>query len=310
MKTVFSMLMLTIVMFWLQASRGDMVIFGGVADDFILNRAAETLLSRRICVLRQSKVDTLWRSTSRIFAPSVSPHGKLVAFVTSSQDERKRSVSRLFILTVDGTVVATIDSVMSYSWSPNGFSVALITGYHVEDGEGFRPTGTKILDIESNRIRSLNFLTYDLQWASFDRRIYFIEHKSGRVQAIDPELPTPEETNYRGIYFSPDGRYYFRPNYEGGGLGIYRNDNTDLTDQFLRATGVVYADLAWTNTSSLLVNDPNRMRSHGSQFFLYDVALNQVVEINGLVFGSTSSIDRMGLLESGQMRNVQMKTQK
>ena len=59
----------------------------------------------------------------------------------------------------------------------------------------------------------------DISWASFDSMIYTTDYNY--VSRINPETFNRTAVPYKGIFFSPDGKYYFAANYEGNGFGVY-----------------------------------------------------------------------------------------
>lgn len=72
---------------------------------------------------------------------------------------------------------------------------------------------------------------WEVVWAGFDGNLYVwtSSFKNGwRVQRVDLESKKLIPTQYRGIYFSPDGRFCLKPGWEGSETVLYRCDNNKV----------------------------------------------------------------------------------
>jgi hypothetical protein len=126
--------------------------------------------------------------------------------------------SKLVILGVDGEVRDSISGVYKFSWDPNGERIVYVSGK--PDSEvGFRSTGTWIYDSRTKKSKRIHASGYDVEWAEWDGNIYIDAPQStaagSGVFKFDPRSEVLSHTTHVGIYFSPDGRYYYR----GGGEG-------------------------------------------------------------------------------------------
>ena len=117
------------------------------------------------------------------------------------------------------------------AWSPDGKALAYTMGTHVE-GEGFHSTGTFCRDSitgESERIYDKGLF---LHWAAFDKRLYIMnDYNLGEVVVYDPVNHSVNETPYKTIHLSPNGKFYYVWN---GGLVrlVSTEDGADLTSRY------------------------------------------------------------------------------
>jgi len=154
--------------------------------------------------------------------------------------------NNLVIIDTSGNVIcSTGDDARRCSWSPDGTKLAYITGLFREEGMGFKPTGVYILDIPDcikvNVVRNYPHISedgdegygYDLNWASHDSILYIqgLSHSGGNY-SYNPRTGKTQQVDYRGIYFSPDGRYYFSLSPEVLQVDLYVTaTNEDITSR-------------------------------------------------------------------------------
>lgn len=179
----------------------------------------------------------VWEAARHFFDLSISANGNWIAF-REPVDEPDRIALR--VISRDGNTVALVEYVERYAWSPDGNQVAYITGESFEGGLGFRDGRGGILDVRSGRSRSIQgsdetaLGVYDVTWASWDNGVYFMVwvrtgNGSGCAR-YDDTSDTLTITDVSGIYFSPSGEYYYRPDYEGSPFELVRRDtNEDIS---------------------------------------------------------------------------------
>lgn len=138
--------------------------------------------------------------------------------------------SRLVLVGINGSTLASISHVYRFAWHPNGRQIAYITGAYDEDGVGFNSTGTWIFNLDLNESTKIFNGGYDINWAEWDQNLYIDTYSSkqsstARVMRFSPSSGRLAETAHEGIHFSPDGRYYYRASTEGGDGGqVFRTD--------------------------------------------------------------------------------------
>ena len=176
---------------------------------------------------------------------AVSPDGRYVAFAEVVGSE-PAAEGRLTLLALSGQVVRTIKSaenrgLRNYVWCCDSDRIAVITGSSRED-PAFRPETLHIVDVRTGEEKNVESIWRPLQaaWAAFDSSLYIkgapppeARGKPGgqwpvyRYHAPSGRLST---TTHRGIFFSPDGSYYFDPSVEGAPFRLYRTiDDQDVT---------------------------------------------------------------------------------
>jgi WD40 repeat protein len=154
---------------------------------------------------------------------SVSPNRKFIAGIEPEDSIR----NRLLVIDPQGNVMNVIpDDVRKYDWSPDGNSIAYITGTYYEGGVGFMTTGVWIFDLnDKTKIQiKKDFphqtvktaggeLTegggFEINWAQHDSNIYIQDfgYLDG-VYRFNTKIGKSEKVDYKGIDFSPDGKYY------------------------------------------------------------------------------------------------------
>ena len=148
-------------------------------------------------------------------------------------------VNNLIILDRQGNLFRQIDEdVHRYAWSTDGEQIDFIVGEYRETGIGFSPEKVMVYDLATRATRRIARTGKDIIWAAFDDKIYIYGWKrdisgGGRrmVFRYDPATGSVEETDYRDIYFSPGGTYYYMADRErgGGNVLISRADNRVIT---------------------------------------------------------------------------------
>ncbi len=125
--------------------------------------------------------------------------------VPASVGEPEDEGQKLVVLNMKHDIVAEIPDARRYVWNPINNQLAAIIGDYIEPG--FRSKHIMILDVAAQSQTVIPYKAGDLFWAMHDHRIYFWD--ASNTYAYDSESKSVTITNYKCIYFSPDGRYYY-----------------------------------------------------------------------------------------------------
>ncbi len=145
---------------------------------------------------------------------SVSPNDSLIAVVRTKRGEisiEKKGYevlpkNNLIILDRNGNLLYTFEEdIRKVAWSPGSDKLACIAGTYHEGGFGFTPTGVWVYDINTGEKKKIAERARQIRWAEFDNNIYFKKYR------YNPETDKIDTTNFKDIYFSPNGKYYFVP---------------------------------------------------------------------------------------------------
>ncbi len=128
----------------------------------------------------------------------------------------------LVFIDPDGNEITRLDDdVRELSWSPDGEKIAYITGTYYEGGVGFKTTGVWIFDLGDGsktpitidfphpELRGYEGGGFEINWARHDSIIYIRDfgYLAG-IYRYDTRVGKSEKVDYKGIDFSPDGKYY------------------------------------------------------------------------------------------------------
>lgn len=203
--------------------------------------------ARNRVVLRDTKLQAdrdIYRSDGSIIGDATpSPDGQYVSILEVVEDAG-RAKKQLVILDVSGRVVRAIADkpIVRHIWCCTG-RIAVIVGRSFEGGLGFMPEGVSVVDVLTGVEQRLDGvdLPYQLHWAPFDSSLYIkaFPPRGARGPAAVPPVyryhaPTGRLslTPRRGVFFAPDGRYYFDPSVEGSEFRLYRTaDDQDVTQR-------------------------------------------------------------------------------
>ena len=149
---------------------------------------------------------------------SLSPNRRFISGIEPENSVR----NSMLIIDPKGKVLYSIDDdVRRYVWSPNGNKIAYITGTYYEGGVGFKTTGVYLFDLRDGgkkqitrdfphpTVRGFKGGGYDLNWALHDSNLYIQEFEPlGGNYRYNTKTGKTEKVPYKGIHFSPDGKYY------------------------------------------------------------------------------------------------------
>jgi WD40 repeat protein len=128
----------------------------------------------------------------------------------------------LIFISPEGKQIAKLDEdVRKYAWSPDGDKISYITGTYYEGGVGFKTTGVYFFDLKDRSKKQINKDFphptmkdyegggYGINWAVHDSNIYIQEFEYlGGNYRYNTKTGKTEKVPYKGIHFSPDGKYY------------------------------------------------------------------------------------------------------
>lgn len=197
----------------------------------------------------------IYHSLGAIWDFEMSPDGTYIAGSERTSESPEKS---LFVITTEGELVLKVTGVYRFSWAPDGGSIAYIVGNYTEDGLGFIPSGVWIYELKQSVARKLPCLGQDLSWAEHDKNLYiwFIERrKPDRVIEYRPDTQQLLETTHEGVDFSPDGKYYYAPQYEGGPFRLFLSaTDEEITDRVRCVSiDVAFGPSGWLTNSILVV---------------------------------------------------------
>lgn len=210
--------------------------------------------------------------------------------------------SKLVILGPDGSVRGSIPDVHRFAWDPEGRQVAYVTGNENEDGYVIS-SGTWIYDIGTGASRRIHTAGDDVAWPVWDGNVYISGQvlTSGRVGVVkhDPAAGVTTETSRRGIYFSPDGRHYYRGAGEGdpgGEVFLTAGDVPVEIDMAIEESGRKGRAIvrAWFSSSQVIAASA----IPGAPVdYLIDVATGRKQKLDGELLNPQGRSDRIWILK-------------
>lgn len=164
---------------------------------------------------------------------------------------------KLLILDQKYYLVAEIPNVRRYCWNPsNKNSLVAVIGDNIEEGIGFRAREVIVYDVDKKNQYRIPCRAWDVFWALHDHKIYL---QNSRVTVFDPEQKTLTDTPYVGIYFSPDGSYYYFPSWEGAVFTLRRTNSNEPVQTHPTLKEEIQFPYGWLEgTNNLVFYDYNR----------------------------------------------------
>jgi hypothetical protein len=176
----------------------------------------------------------------------VSAEGLYVSFVEFLPGQSGSSLTQLVILDLAGQVIRKIQSeegrgIRGYVWCCGVGKIALLRGSNRED-QTFRPETLSIVDAATGMEEPLQGIwrPYQMHWAAFDSSLYVkVIPRPGEPGSTSADfivyryhLPTRQLslTSRHGVFFSPDGLYYYDAATEEPGFRVFGTaDDRDIT---------------------------------------------------------------------------------
>lgn len=190
----------------------------------------------------------------------VSPTGNYVGLVEFNGEHMRPedlgyALQNLVILDVHGKVLAKVKQVLDFAWSPSSDSIAFIRGRDY-GGMELKPEGVWLLELK-NRFRETMMMpdsAAEISWAIHNGKVYV---RWRYIHEIDLRSKTIRRTDFNGMYFSPDGRFYYKPNYEGVGFALFETrSNRNITPRMIEREKVNFEK--WLSNTELVVGDIDR----------------------------------------------------
>jgi hypothetical protein len=200
----------------------------------------------------------IYRSEGDIFGHVVlSPSGPYVAFIEVVGPGGGRT-QRLVVLEVStGTIrrygessIYALRGIREYLWCCGPDTLAIITGQLSDEGGTGKsttlPHGLSLVDVRTGGAMPIKGLRFPLQihWAAFDSSLYIKDSPDAAPGARGPTVypvyrydvltRALSRTAHRGIFFSPDGKYYFDTGFAeaSGSFALYQTaTDRDVTAQ-------------------------------------------------------------------------------
>ena len=117
------------------------------------------------------------------------------------------------ILSSSGKDLHTLnENVRKYVWSNSGNHIAFITGKYYEGGIGYSPEKVIIYDVNNNtkEVVKEKIGAYEIAWSPDDSKLFIKIKYQSAVLEFNMSDKTLSSTEFKDIYFSPDGKYYYQ----------------------------------------------------------------------------------------------------
>jgi hypothetical protein len=192
------------------AGEVDHLLFNGLGQLSDLSSglntpAKNTLYIQDLKTNAKSKVFEVMNGTLGYSA--IAPSGTMIAVQVNYQANARLN-PKLLVLTADGKELTAFANSHDFTWSPDSRFLAYTTG--ISDQGEVLSTGTWVYDLKLKSNRKIFDKGDFVAWSRADRKLYIWAFSNGdrRILSFDPSNETPVQTNLRGIFFSPTGRYY------------------------------------------------------------------------------------------------------
>jgi hypothetical protein len=206
--------------------------YGFAVGAYPASRHSSISYERVYRVHLEGELSTLWQTLVSATEIKVAPGGRYVAFiegrVVTKAGEDLQSVLR--VVDTAGESVKALSGVYAFDWAPDGESLVCVRGTPREDYPGFESIGTWITPLHSDDLVKIYDCGRDATWAGFDGNIYITHATRGPISVFryNYKTGTLDGTPHKGIYFSPNGSYYYLMPSELE-LGVYRTiDDADV----------------------------------------------------------------------------------
>jgi len=268
--------------------------------------------------------------------PTIDPSAKKIALPGGCSSANASNKASYYLLTVidlkTKTPIAKLRNAETYSFSPSGNSIAYTEDYSGETGYAI-PAGYQgglwVYNFKTKakkRIDTLgvnpegDYRPQDLNWSEHDGNIYYTNYD--KVFRYDPRTGKGTITSHKGIYFSPDGKYYAIAAWEGGG-GICRtSDDREMIEWeklILVNSPKQYQDMAFMFWSkklnagvfSVTVRDQKTKDNYFTNV-IFDVGQGRVLgDFQGYIMGinaqgSLAAISAPGTNEQGKIKLINL----
>ena len=191
--------------------------------DKAFSMRGRTLLSRE---LPSDSTQPFFRAEGlKIVRYSIADRSNLIAILSNQYKHRKIDSSNtekiqiicplLEIVNMNGEKILEYDiNIQRVSFSPDGWSLAFISGEQYTEGNNFRPQKLGIIDLKDKKIKWIlgdehknsHEIGHDMFWS--DNDTIYVQNNIHEIMVIDSKTLGIEKTGVRGsMNLSPDGKY-------------------------------------------------------------------------------------------------------
>lgn len=194
---------------------------------------------------------SLRKFPGHIIRAEPSPMGRYIGVLTVDPTAKRNGLWTfvLQVLTEDGRVVATAKNAQDFKFSPDGGFIAVTLGRPYEGAAGFIPEGTEIINLQAQdrwKVPELEDAT-EVEWTTLPRDgLTLMAHRPARRSRVWKYRMATRQcraTSYRGIHFSPDGKYYYLTPQESMDSGLCRSRKESCLRAFTWRNEPVKLDL-------------------------------------------------------------------
>ncbi len=195
--------------------------------------------------------------------PVLSPSGQFIAVPLYLRQSGAPVNPSLLVLTAVGKEITTFAKSRDFAWNPNSRLLAYTDGDWVGI-DTFHSTGTWLYDVTLRAAKQIAERGDFVAWSPTGDSLYILSVSGGtHVVRYDPRTDKIVETNLRGIFFSPTGRYYHTaiPKFNEGGVEVYdAQSNQPILRQRPRLESVLPSAriVGWAPEGDVLILEVNR----------------------------------------------------
>ncbi len=140
----------------------------------------------------------------------LSPRGDLLAVCYLQMGKKQPESIRtpLLLMTVPTKqVTKEFPCVKRFCWNPGGNALAYIPA-KMDENYLFISEGTYIYDLQTDSAKQVYSAGERVHWSQQDNLLYIRDHE--KVVKYDPETQAVSDTEYHGVQFSPDYKFYYQ----------------------------------------------------------------------------------------------------
>jgi hypothetical protein len=242
-----------------------------------------------------------WKNDIPFRNPGLSRSNTLLGIIECNASSGTHDLK---IATLEGRERKKIVGVHKFVWSPHDERLAYISGEDREEGLEFASTGIWVYDPATDTTKKVYSAGYDLSWAEFDGNLYIWQCTDGptKVFRYDPRKETTTGTPYAGVYFSPDGKYYFHMTTEGGPFRLFlREGDQEITKRFaflaLPSKENIFPR-QWLDNHTLAI--PSH-KTNDERDYVLDVEKDVVKRASGQIIALIGDTQELLLLKEGRV---------
>jgi hypothetical protein len=186
--------------------------------------------------------------------------------------------SVLHVIGADGKERVAVSDVRDLAWSPDGKRLVVVTGRYTGHDREYADLRTSVVDVQTQRVTEILSRGNFVHWSPSDGAIYIWAVPSGTLGEVlkySPSDSNVEVTTRKCIYFSPSGKYYYRPAGIAGKPALFRAiDDSEVSGTPGTAAIEPFAPLGWSPDRDFLLvkSAPHRFGERVSvRQMLFDV---------------------------------------